>query len=326
MNVTELKGPPTEIGRQFGRVLKGFFQPPPASAKKKEFTEKCLEYVEQFTPGILDEIAGLCEAAEVDETLMRCFILTLGLEPGCTVFAVPEKRNTLGVPVMARNYDWDESFKNYFTCLRTQPDNGLTSLSFTDHMVGRYGGVNEKGLATAITAIPAYTGTPRPGIRMNIAIRWMLDYLKSTEDAAEWLREVPHQWAHNYMLADRKGKFARVETSPEYTCVHYSEELLVTTNHYHDPEMKKLENPEFDFSNTSQRYNRVTDWYKRTESIGLDDLKHVLSSHEEGVCDHSEYEGALFSTIWSWIAYLGERHVYVCHGPPCSNDYEKITY
>jgi predicted choloylglycine hydrolase len=326
MDLIELRGSYSEMGRQFGVRLKGFFKPPPASPKKIEFAEKCLGYVEQYTPGVLDEIAGLCEAAKLDETLMRCFVLTLGLEMGCTVFAVPAKRNTLGVPVMARNYDWDVSFKDYFMCIRAQPNDGLTSLSFTDHMVGRYGGVNEKGLAAAITAIPAYTGAPKPGVRMNVAIRWMLDHLNSTEEAAEWLREVPHQWAHNYMLADRSGVFARVETSPEDTRVCYSEELLVTTNHYHDTEMKKQENPEFDFSNTLRRYKRVTDWYQKLESITFEDVKFVLSSHEEGVCDHGEHEGVVFGTIWSWIAPLGEKHVFVCHGPPCSNEFEKITF
>jgi len=258
---------------------------------------------------------------------MKCFILTLGLEPGCSVLALSGENTVDGAPVFARNYDWDVTFQEYFTPFRVEPTGGLTSISFTDHMVGRYGGANEAGLAAAITAIPAYRKRPTPGVRMNIATRWILDHHRTTEEAAEWLAETPHQWAHNFLLADSRGTLTRVETAPERTRIRYSEDFMATTNHYHDDEMKELEDPLYDYTNTHRRYANMEKWYEGSGGkIGLGDIQFVLSDHEAGVCNHYEDQGVKGGTIWSWIAPLGERRAHVCHGPPCSNDYKIVDY
>jgi predicted choloylglycine hydrolase len=327
MDVVTLKGTYEEIGVQHGLLLKGSLNAFPASDAKKEFARKCEATTREHCPGLVDEIEGLSSSAELDPDLMKCFILTLGLEPGCSVLALSGEHTVDGVPVLARNYDWDVTFKEYFTPFRVELTGGLTSISFTDHMVGRYGGANEAGLAAAITAIPAYRGRPTPGIRMNIATRWILDHHRTTEEAAEWLAETPHQWAHNFLLADSKGTLARVETAPERTRIQYSEDFIATTNHYHDEEMKGLEDPEFDFSNTHRRYGNMERWHEGNgDKIGLDEIRRMLSDHETGVCDHYEHQGVRGGTIWSWIAPLGERRAHVCHGPPCSNDYKIIDY
>lgn len=326
MHVVDLKGAYREMGKQYGGLIKGWFQPPPASEEKRRFAEECEALTRRYAPGIVDEIEGLATAAEVDAGLMKCFILTLGLEPGCTVFAVSGVNTKDGTPIYGRNYDWDVSFRKYFTAMRTQPEDGNTSLVFTDHFVGVYGGVNHEGLAAAVTAIPAYRGKPRPGVRMNVALRWILDNYETTEEAAEWLRNTPHQWAHNFLLADKKGRLARVETSPELTRVQHSDGFIATTNHYHDPEMKPLEDPGFDYSSTHRRYSTAMEWYGGRDGVGLEDVKRVLSGHDDGVCDHGVWDGIESGTIWSWIAPLGRRVAYVCDGPPCSGAYEEISF
>ncbi|KYH36268.1 MAG: peptidase C45 acyl-coenzyme A:6-aminopenicillanic acid acyl-transferase, partial [Candidatus Bathyarchaeota archaeon B23] len=271
MNIHYLSGSYREIGGEEGSFIKGKFHPPPISDEKIDFTSKCLQYYERYTPGIIEEIEELSKEANLPPLLMESFLLTLGLEPRCTVFALSSERTIHGLPLFARNYDWDAEFQRFFTVFRTEPEGGLVHLSFSDHPVGRYGGVNEAGLAAAITAIPAYRGRPSPGIRMNIAVRWILDNFKTTEEACEWLLEIPHQWAHNFLVADRYGTLARVETSPERSVVYYSEEFVVTTNHYHDEEMRRLEDPEHDFTDTYRRYRIVEEWYReRGEGIGVE--------------------------------------------------------
>lgn len=327
MDVVNLKGTYEEIGLQFGLFLKDSFKAFPASKAKREFTRKCEIITREHCPGLIDEIEGLSSSAELDPELMKAFILTLGLEPGCSVLALSGEHTVDGLPVLARNYDWDATFQEYFTPSKVELAGGLTSISFTDHMVGRYGGANEAGLAAAITAIPAYRGSPTPGIRMNIATRWILDHHRTTEEAAEWLVEIPHQWAHNFLLADSTGTLARVETAPERTSIQYSEDFIASTNHYHNPEMKELENLEYDFTNTHRRYTNIERWHQaNTDKVSLEEIQRILSDHETGVCNHYEDQGVRGGTIWSWIAPLGERRAHVCHGPPCSNDYKIIDY
>jgi predicted choloylglycine hydrolase len=322
MNIIKLEGTYNEIGKQHGQLLKGFFKPPPASDTKKKFTEKCIKLMEEYTPDIIDEVEGLAEASETDPKLMKSFIFTLGLDPGCTVFALAGTKNSENTPIFARNYDWDQSFLEYFIAVKTIPKQGHRNLSFSDHMVGRYGGINEKGLAVAITAIPAYNGKAKPGIRMNIAVRWILDKMSKTKEAVEWLTNIPHQWAHNYLIADAEGTLARVESNPINTVSITSNEFVASTNHYHDKMMKRYESAEFDFSNTHRRYSTVDKWYRENDSFSLVDVEKMLQGHDDGVCNHGEG----YETIWSWYAPLGTGVAYVCHGNPCKGNFERIEY
>jgi len=327
MDVLGLHGTYAEIGAQLGRLIKGSFSAFPASEAKLEFTRRCETITREHCPSILDEIEALSSAAELDPDLMKAFILTLGLEPGCSVLALSGDATADGAPIFARNYDWDASFQNYFTASRVEPTGGLTSLSFTDHMVGRYGGVNEAGLAAAITAIPAYRGKPTPGVRMNVATRWILDNHATAQEAAEWLADIPHQWAHNFLLADSAGTLVRVETAPERTRVTYRDAIIATTNHFHHPDMRGLEDPDFDYTSTHARYANIEGWHRENlEDVTIDLVKRLLGDHDAGVCNHYEHGGVRGGTIWSWIAPLGSRIAHVCHGPPCSNPYEIIHY
>jgi len=88
MHVVDLKGTYREMGEQYGALMRGRFQPPPASEAKRRFADDCEALTRRYAPGVVEEIEGLSSAAGVDVGLMKCFVLTLGLEPGCTVFAV----------------------------------------------------------------------------------------------------------------------------------------------------------------------------------------------------------------------------------------------
>jgi predicted choloylglycine hydrolase len=192
-------------------------------------------------------------------------------------------------------------------------------------MIGRYGGINKEGIAVTINAVPAYKGKPRPGVRMNMTLRYILDNMKSTEEAVEFITEIPHQTAHLYMVADKKGRFARVEYAPEESRVDYNDDFLYCTNHYQSHDMKRYETGDFDRSNTEQREIKIKKWRKSRTRFNHKDVEKLLSGHEEGVCNHAEYMGIKYGTIWSWIAALGEEKAFVCHGPPCSNNYMEIS-
>jgi predicted choloylglycine hydrolase len=321
-----LKGTYAEMGKQHGLMVKGFFQTPPIPEKKIKFSKKCEQLTRQYTPKLLEEVEAFAEAAELDQEPFKAFLLTLGLEPRCSVIALSSQLTETGTPIFGRNYDWDFSFQDYFMAYITEPKDGVKNLSFSDHMIGRYGGINKEGVAVTIHAVPGYTGTPRPGVRMNMTLRWILDNMKSTEKAMEFITETPHQTAHLYMVADKKGNFARVEYAPEESRVEFNDSFLYCTNHYQLEDMKVYETGDFDRSNTEQREKKIRNWRSSKERFSYEDVIQLLSGHEEGVYNHAEYLGINYGTIWSWIAPLGEDKAYVCQGPPCSNNYIEITY
>ena len=326
MNVVNLEGTYAEMGKKHGSFVKGFFKTPPVSDKKIEYSKKCEEITRQYTPGLMDEVEAFAEAAELSPNKFKAFLLTLGIEPGCSVVALSQELTDTGTPIFARNYDWDFSFQDFFMAFITDPKDGVKSLSFSDHMIGRYGGVNRKGIAVSIHAVPGYTGKPRPGVRMNMTLRWILDKMSSTEEAVEFITETPHQTAHMYMVADKRGNFARVEYAPEESKIEYSDNFLYCTNHYQLGEMKKHETGDFDRSNTEERESRIKAWRKKKGKYSYEDVKQFLSDNNEGVCNHADYQGIKYGTIWSWIAPLGEDMAYVCHGPPCKGTYQTIRF
>jgi predicted choloylglycine hydrolase len=326
MNIVNLKGTYEEMGEKHGSFVKGFFHTPPISDKKISFSIKCEEITRQYVPELMDEVEAFAEAAELDREQFKAFLLTLGLEPGCSVIALGPQLTDTGTPIFGRNYDWDLSFQDYYMAFITEPKGGVKNLSFSDHMIGRYGGVNKEGVAVSIHAVPGYTGKPRPGVRMNMTLRWILDNMKSTEEAVENITETPHQTAHIYMVADKKGNFARVEYAPEELRIEYSDSFLYSTNHYQLEEMKKYERGDFDRSNTELRENKIKHWRSNREIFNQEDVVQFLSGHSEGVCNHAEYKNVKYGTIWSWIAPLGKDKAYVCHGPPCGNKYKEIIF
>lgn len=326
MNIINLKGTYREIGEQHGARIKGFFQPPPISQKKLALSQKCETLVKQYTPGLLNEIESFADTAEINQDQFKAFLITLGLEPGCSVIILSPIITEYHVPVFARNYDWDITFQKYFTAYITEPKGGIRSLSFCDHMIGRYGGVNKEGVAVTIHAVPAYTGKPKPGVRMNLTLRWILDNMKTTDEAVDFITETPHMTAHIYMIADKQGNMAKVEYAPEKFKVIYGDEFLSCTNRYQTTEMKQYESEDFDFGNTDKRIKNIENWRQSKSHFTHKDIMHLLSNHEDGVCNHGEYMGVDFGTIWSWIAPLGTSKAYVCEGPPCTNKYVEVAY
>jgi predicted choloylglycine hydrolase len=332
-----LRGSYYEIGNTIGKQIKGMFQIPPISKDTIEFANRCKPIVKNFCPGITEEIRGLAEGTNLDLDLLNAFILALGkdmidegkklmahgIDFGCTSFAISNEHSSEKGPIFARNYDWSESFAPYFTVIRAQSEDGIPNISFTDHPIGRYGGINKEGLALSIHAFPEYLPDWKPGIRMNVIARWVLDTFKSTEEAIRFLEKIPHICGHNYLIADKDDNLARIETAADEIVVTRAKDgFIATTNHALSHEMKKYTNPHFRFEGSVDRYNRIRKWYEKTKGkITKDAIKYILSDHEEGVCSHFEFAGERTSTIWSWISVLGTDYVDICAGSPCINDY-----
>ncbi len=329
-----------DIGVQLGNKIRKFFQLPPASKETKAFAQECRPYVKKYAPGILDELQGLCDAAGFNPELLDAFVLALGkdminkakemfkkgIDFGCSSLAISSEYSAIDVPIFARNYDWMESFKQYFTVVWNAPKGGMPNISFTDHIVGRYGGMNRAGLALSIHGIPSYMPEWTPGLRMNVIARWILDNMKSTKEAIHFFEKISHVCGHIYLIADKGNNIARVETAKDEVIVTESrEDFMAVTNQFETESLKKYEDKNFSISNSQERLKKLENWYKKQKSkIPIDEIKRVLSRHDDGVCNHFEFAGETTSTIWSWIAKIGTDEILVCDGSPCANPYKPM--
>ncbi|MFW9874222.1 MAG: C45 family autoproteolytic acyltransferase/hydrolase [Candidatus Thorarchaeota archaeon] len=338
MESTTITGSYYDMGFKFASQIKRFFQLPPGPPKKLEFSRQCKEIAEQYIPDLLEEIKGFCDGGNYDLESMEAFLLALGFElfnpqeGGCTVFIIGNELTESGFPIFARNYDWDESFQDLCGIRYIHPEGKLKSISFSDHMIGIYGGKNEAGLTLAILIAGDYKGIWQPGIRMNLSARWILDNCRFTEEAVCFLEKIPHVRGQIFMIADKEQNFARVETAPQQVFVTYAKNnYLFTTNHYQAASLKPFSDPALIFPNSLVRFNKVKNFLEnRNSKIVMNDVIKFLSSHQEGVCNHVEFDGIKTSTIYSWITEINEKsdpiQLSATIGPPCKHNYEKYIF
>ncbi|MHA1931694.1 MAG: C45 family autoproteolytic acyltransferase/hydrolase [Promethearchaeota archaeon] len=326
-----------DIGFKMGSQYKSFFQPPPCPPKKLEFSRQCKEIAKQYIPDLLEEIKGFCDGGNYDLESMEAFLLALGFESlnpqgaGCTVFAIGSDLTDSGFPIFARNYDWDETFQDYCGVSFNHPEGKLKSISFSDHMIGNYGGKNEAGLTMAILIAAEYSGKWQPGIRVNLSSRWVLDNCRTTEEAVAFLEKIPHVRGQFFMIADKEDNFARVETAPPHVGVtNAKNDYLCSTNHYQAKSLKQYSDPVLFFPNSYERFNKVKKFLENRKSkITMNEVRKFLSSHKEGVCNHIEFEETKIktSTLYSWLTEINEEteiiQLLATLGSPCKNNYEQ---
>ena len=241
MEVYRLQGTGYEMGLDHGRTLAtNGFALPPASPEKIRFANECEAIVQELAPELLAELRGVAQAANLDEQLLKAFVLTLGEGPGCSVVAIAGRHTANGKPLFGRNFDfadWDGPYQQLY---RTYPTNGFASLGGTDVLIGREDGVNEAGLVMAQTHVAGHDA--KPGVLFSLVGRMVLDRCRSVEEAVALLEQVPHVRANNWLLMDAHDTIAVVETSPKQVAATYAESgFAVATNHFRQPTMIEYE-------------------------------------------------------------------------------------
>ena len=338
MNSTVISGSYYDIGYKTGSQWKSVLELPVPLPAKQALARQCREIAQEYTPDLLEEMKGFCDGGNFDREAIEAFLLVLGYEffhpskGGCTVFGIAGDLTDSGFPIFARNYDWDVTFQPMCGVSFRHPLGRLKSVSFSDHMIGCYGGVNEAGLAIAILLASDFGTEWLPGIRVNLSSRWVLDHHQSTEEAVAFLEEIPHVRGQLFMIADKGGHIARVETSPPHLQTTHAEKgYLFSTNHYQAESLKRHSNPAFITPNSLTRFEKVKDFIEnRKEKISVKDVMTFLSSHANGVCNHLEFEGVEIATIYSWIAEIRDHsnpiQLWSTTGSPCKNPYEQLSY
>jgi len=338
MRTIEHSGTYYDMGFKLGSKLKNVFEPPPCPPEKKKLSIQCKEIVKQYTPELLEEIRGFCDGGNFDFELMEAFLFVLGYElfyppeGGCTVIVIGSELTDSGYPIFARNYDFNIDFQPLCGMTLRSPLGKLKSISFSDHMIGTYGGVNESGLVIAILIAGDYDNEWQPGIRVNLSTRWVLDNCHDTEEAVVFLEKIPHVRGQIFMIMDKKDNIARAETSPLEVAVTYAKkDYLFSTNHYQAEALMKYSNPVLISPNSVERFNKVKTFLdNRKTNLTLNDMMEFLSSHKEGVCNHFEFDGIKAATIYSWIAEIPEKggpiQTWATIGSPCKGKYKLYTY
>jgi predicted choloylglycine hydrolase len=328
MRQVDIAGSYYELGLNYGRIvsenkLNWWWKQPTESALA--LVKECEREIAVHAPGLLEEIRGIADACESEYDLVLANMTVSYWElSACNVIAVSGNQCRNGKTIFARNHDWLDEDQEWVTCFRTHESTGIPHIGFGFADVGRSGGVNQEGLAISSAAI--WLDRPTPGLRSNLATRWILDTYSDTRDAVDYLRRIPHYDASSFLIADKEGRIARVETTPEGVGVALTQEgMLAAINLIQSAEMQHLERIAEEGHIVYRHKARIAAWYDNNKGqIDLDAAKRLCSDHEIGLCDHGETRSEPFGTIYSWVAELGTGKIQVADGRPCENEYKEL--
>ena len=291
---------------------------------QREFTHKCSGAVEKHAPGLIDELKATATAAEWNLDELLWISLAPDFTGACGVFAVSGEWTKDGKPLFGRNHDWVMSILPYTALLEANPTGSMSSLQVVIEPGMSCGGINEAGLAVGVTMVLRNTLSIQPGVAANVATRWILDNLSTTEEAVEYLKKIPHMAGYTLLIADAEGGMARAELNPGHVFIGEAEGGLITAStHFMCDEMKQYENLSLDFPWSYERVERITNWFKeRKGRIAVKDAQEVLGTHDTGICDHWQEGDEEAGTTWSWAASLGDSSLSISFGPACRNEYQ----
>lgn len=315
------------MGHSYGATLyRHGFRVTPQSAEKLDFGVKSESPVESFFPKILEEIRGFADACHISYQHLLGFIMSIGAfkaEPMCSAFAAFNGSDV----VLGRNYDFFYSFKKFVESVLTCPEDGYFSIGHSDVFIGREDGINEEGLAVAMTGVIGKT--VHPGVNFIVTIRRILDKCATTGESIVVLKSAHFSTTSNYLIADKRGDMAVVEASPERVRVRKPEDdnFIICTNHFKLPDMLEAEDREetkrLNWDSTS-RYSAIHSILQHKKGrIDIETAKEILSNHKGYVCAH--HENIKLGTIWSVIATLKNLKILRAEGHPCRAKYKSDT-
>ncbi|MFC3199568.1 C45 family autoproteolytic acyltransferase/hydrolase [Parapedobacter deserti] len=312
-----------EMGLRYGNLLrdKANFVLPKISDQKTKFGLESYKELQEYYPEIVQEIRGFAEGIKDKPEKLGTFLSSLGVYDTtgqCSVFAFRNK----DAVIIGRNYDMLFDFKKFTESSLIAPKEKYSYISQSDVFIGRSDGINEKGLSIAMSFV---NGTEvQPGIGFHFIIRKVLENCSNTEQAVNLVQETKVASATNFLIADKSGEIAVVESAPQKSVVRRPEKhenFIYITNQFVTKEMKRFDQGGVEWSKSAERYNGLKINLKSIENMDLQKAKEILS--DKCVCLNLQKEK--FGTIWSVVANLNELKIERAETKPTPTNYKPET-
>ena len=311
-----------DMGLKYGSLLAKKGIPFPAiTSEKADFGTQCYQEVKRFYPDLIAEFQGFAKGWNVEEGHLGAFVAGLGVfdtTGKCSAFACRHQ----DAVIFGRNYDMLYKVQKTTESSLIAPRGKFAYVSQSDVFIGRCDGVNETGLAIAMSFV---NGTQiRPGITFHLTIRKVLETCSTVADAIAVIQSTKVTSANNFLIADAAGNMAVVESAPQGSEVRYSaenENFLCITNQFQHPKMQAFDQGGIDWCRTAERYQHLCDRLSQCPQINIDIAKEILSTTP--VCMNLRREQ--FGTLWSVVANLKTLTIARAEGKPKPTNYSPET-
>ena len=243
VRIVELSGDYYQFGLEQGHELSSL----PISEQLNQLmaltinsnSQKAHEILKNVSPNLLDELKGLAEGLNIPlDTTIKLFsgYDVVFPEMGCTTL--------VNEGYYVRNYDFSPEMYDA-RLVFTKPIDGYASVGFSQQVIGRLDGMNEKGLVVGLHFVN--NEHRKEGFIATSIVRMLLEQCANIEEAINFITKIPHGYCYNFSITDPSGRSTIVEASPQQQIVNYTNPLLCT-NHFESEVLRGKNRPEIQSS------------------------------------------------------------------------------
>lgn len=283
----------------------------------------------KFFPEVCEEVRGVSDTLGIDYLHFVSWMLCMGccmynLEEnipveirGCTAFAYLKG----GRVIYGRNNDLPPYLRNGSKSEIYTPENGNRFNITTSSFINGEEGLNEHGLAVAMTFVMTDLKKIRAGFNSCFIVRYLLEKADSTYQAISLLMDLPIASNCNILLADKTGKMAVVECTPSVKKIREAEiiangSIVCAVNSFISKEMKPYDAADGNDYDSHKRYKVVMDSFSsnRIKEDYVETTRLLLRGDYGFMCQYDNEPD--FETIWSSIFDLKSLVIYRAEGDP----------
>lgn len=298
-------------------------------------SEKILK---NFFPEVCDEIRGVSDTIGADYLTFISWMLCMGCcmynldnnfpveIRGCTAFAFFKDNRV----IYGRNNDLPPYLRDSSKSEIYVPQNGNKFNITTSSFINGEEGLNEHGLAVAMTFVMTDIKKIRAGFNSCFIVRYLLEKANNTQQAISLMSDLPIASNCNILIVDKCGKMAVVECTPTFKKIRGEESfnngnIVCTVNSFTSDEMKPFDDAKGNDYDSYKRYKTVIDSFS-SGYITDDYIKtteQLLKGEYGFMCQYDNEPD--FETVWSSIFDLKKLLIYRSEGDPRKNDFISDT-
>ncbi|UTY32749.1 C45 family autoproteolytic acyltransferase/hydolase [Treponema putidum] len=342
-----LKGSHYEMGKKLGHIfLKAGIMFPLQKLDdfQRQFGTASGAVLKNFFPEIAEEIRGITDTVQADIGLFTAWLMCMGCclynldeswtaeTRGCTAFAF-----SYGSEVYyGRNNDLPPFLHKGCKRILYAPRGSSRFMLNTSSFTNGEEGMNEHGLAAAMTFILPHLEEIRPGLNALFLIRFIraegliprrsasglliLEKCRTTEEAVTILKKLPVSSPANILLCDKNGNMAVAEVSSDTKKIRecninpYGSKFIIAANHFTVEQMRRYYNSDGNIFRSQERYKTVFDAFQNKIESPVEFAMDVLRGRYGFICQYGKEEN--FKTAWSSVFNLSELSIYCAAGSP----------
>lgn len=311
-----LKGDHYEMGVKRGKIFNKCRMSFPLQLDdfQLEHGKQSEEILRKFFPEVCEEIRGISDTIGADYLHFASWMLCMGccmynLEKnfpveirGCTAFAYSKN----GKLIYGRNNDLPPYLRDGCKSEIYMPKNGNRFNITTSSFINGEEGLNEHGVAVAMTFVMTSIKKIKAGFNSCFIVRYLLEKANNTEQAVSLLMNLPIASNCNILLADKSGNMVVVECTPTIKKIRKAEifhgdKIVCTVNSFISDEMKPYDDANGNDYDSYKRYQVVIDSFSlgQIRDDYIETTEQLLKGDYGFMCQYDNEPD--FETVWSSV-------------------------